>query len=340
MPIRRTSALSPDPGSTFGIVMIKVVSEEVVQGIGYGPLGSPPEVLTRWNPLSRESGDLEPFAEALNAYLVGSVDAGVLPRIWTPYPAVVTLMDLLGHRYRRNARASAALQRMGAQCRVIVDEATFPGQQLLAVATDVLLDHAVTGLSPIEERHLGALLAWANPVDGVDPVSESERRALRPAAAMLYRPADNEVEARRREGKRQTAQGTHARARIHALIREAVMFEWERLGEAREAFLSLGLPQAAELPRLVGESLERVQYALGTYPARPSRPAALSRLLGEQSFAATLTADVMVRSDPAVREQERRAGRLVRGMVSAVDPDDLGLSGTTGRPSYVALRRR
>ncbi len=36
VPVRRTSALSSDPGGAFGIVMIKVVSEEVVQGIGYG----------------------------------------------------------------------------------------------------------------------------------------------------------------------------------------------------------------------------------------------------------------------------------------------------------------
>ncbi len=121
-----------------------------------------------------------------------------------------------------------------------------------------------------------------------------------------------------RASARARAARTRAR-RIYALIREALTFEWERLAEAREAFLNLGLPQAAELPRLVGESLERVRYALGTYPARPSRPAALSRLLEEQSFAATLTADVMVRSDPAVREQERRAGRLIRGTVSAVD---------------------
>ena len=72
--IHETSSLAPDPEFAFGIAPIRIVSEQQLQSVAFGLLGSEPLILTRWNPMSRESGDLEPFAAALDAYLSAALD--------------------------------------------------------------------------------------------------------------------------------------------------------------------------------------------------------------------------------------------------------------------------
>src|SRR5262245_3625651 len=135
-PVRTTSALSRDPTRCFGIAPLKVVSEEHVQAVAFGDMGGQPRVIVRWTPLGRDPGDLEPFADALDTYLGWSRQAGEPPRVWVPYPAALALLELLGHRYRTNSRASVTLRRMGWQCRVLTDEARYAGQQVVVVATD------------------------------------------------------------------------------------------------------------------------------------------------------------------------------------------------------------
>ncbi len=61
--VRATSALTADPPSTFGIALVKIVSEEIIQAIAFGDISGPPRIVVRWNPLSRDSSDLEPFAD-------------------------------------------------------------------------------------------------------------------------------------------------------------------------------------------------------------------------------------------------------------------------------------
>jgi hypothetical protein len=125
---------------------------------------------------------------------------------------------------------------MGAQCRVIADEATYAGQQIVAVASDLLLEHVATGQSVVEDQHLGAQLAWVTPRAGADPVAEAARRALLPAAAMLRRDVDDRVEDLRRLGKGSGVRAAAARAEIEHLLREGAIDEWDLLVEARRAF--------------------------------------------------------------------------------------------------------
>ena len=74
-PIRETVALCPDPDRTFGLVVLKVVSEDQVQALAFGDMTRAPRIITRWNPLGRESADLEPFAQALNDYVITMLNA-------------------------------------------------------------------------------------------------------------------------------------------------------------------------------------------------------------------------------------------------------------------------
>ncbi len=185
VPIRTSSSLAPDPLPVFGIALIQVVAEQRVQALAFGILDRAPEIAVSWNPLGRDAGFLEAFAEALDDYLMTCLSNGRLPRVWLPHRSALEILDLLGHRYRTNKGASPRLRRMGWQCRALAEEAAYNGQQVVAVATDLLVQHVATGQSPVEDRHLGALLAWIDPLAGIDPAAEAGRRALTPAAGML-----------------------------------------------------------------------------------------------------------------------------------------------------------
>jgi len=319
VPIRGARALSPDPRLAFGFAPIKLVSEEIVQSLAFGVLGTEPEVITRWNPLSRDAGDLERFAAVLDGYLETARSEGFLPRIWVPHTGALKLLELLGHRYRTNKEATESLRRMGAQCRVLAEEARVPGQQVVAVGTNVLIEHAVTGQSPVEDHHLGALLAWHEADDTYDPEHEAERQALLPAAAMLPRPDDDRIEMLRPIAKKKGSRADAARREIETILAGGARREWDMLTRARDAFDRLGLPSLPDAGALVDVSLRRMDWALEVLPNPGSRPAALGRLLEDHEYCAGLLQDALVTGDPVVRERERRAGRVVRADVARID---------------------
>src|SRR5215813_1202726 len=132
---KSAALLAADPPAPLGIAFIKIVAEEAVQAIAFGDLTADPQLLPRWNPLSRESGDLAPFAAALHAHLDNAIAAGQCPRVWLPHESALTVADLLGRRYQRNPAASAELQRMGVELRALSEEYPITGQQAVVVAT-------------------------------------------------------------------------------------------------------------------------------------------------------------------------------------------------------------
>ena len=168
MRVRQTTAITGDPRKVLAIAPIKMVSEEIVQAVAFGDPDGEPRIVTRWNPLSRDAGGLEVFAAALDDYVQAAVADGQLPRFWLPHKSALTLLDLLGYRYRTNQSATDTLRRMGWQCRAIAEEATYQGQQAVVVATDLLRAHVVTGQAPVKDGHLGAMLAWVAPDTGRD----------------------------------------------------------------------------------------------------------------------------------------------------------------------------
>ena len=286
---------------------IRVVAEQRVQAIAFGLIGQPPEVVAIWNPLSRDTGRLEPFAQALSSYLSSTGHW----RIWLAHPAALEIVDLLGHRYATNQHASPSLQRMGKQCRVIADEAAYTGQQIVAIASQLLIEHVATGQSPVEDQHLGALLAWITPPAGSDPAREAARRALLPAAAMLHRNADDRVEDLRRIAKGSGSRADGARAEIECLLAAGARTEWDILMEAREAFWGLRLPPMLDVGRLVTASNDRFGYAIHALHSRPVMPHTLAQLLDDQELALDIAEDVGVRSDASMLERFRMKGKAV-----------------------------
>jgi len=269
-PTRATSAISPDPPCVFAVAPIQVVAEQHLQAIAYGDPEGEPRVITLWNPLDCEADALEPFAAALDDYLTSSLAGGQLPRVWVAHASALKLLGLLGEHYRRNAQASGTIRRLGGLCRALAAEQKFAGQQVIAVALDLLRSHVVTGQSPAEEEHLGALLAWVNPEVGEDPASVADWRALRPAAAMLDRESDDRVEELRRTAKAEGPEAAAARAEIEARLLAGALNEWGLLLEARAAFRGLGLPPMPRLDGLKAKSARRIEGAITKVKAWPA----------------------------------------------------------------------
>lgn len=321
MIVRTSSQLSSDPGTTIGIATIKIVTEEQIQALAFGPLDREPQVIARLNPIGRDVNDLVPFANFLNETFVNAMATNTPVRIWVPHSGTLEALDVLGHRYWRNQSAPEEIKRMGENCRIIAHEATIPGQQLVADAAGLLHEHVVTGLNPLEEGHLGAILAWFDPAIA-DPLIEARARIRIPASGVLPntpdRPFDDRVDRLRKEAK--SAAGARLnikQAEITEILRESVLREWQLLVDGRRAFLSLGLP-ATGLEGLVKDSHIRVQDALtnGFFPARA--PHNLARQLGVMEAGQEKQERTALENDALLRDQVARAGGVVRGVVSNV----------------------
>ncbi|MEV6307572.1 hypothetical protein AB0M10_03090 [Streptomyces sp. NPDC051840] len=103
-----------------------------------------------------------------------------------PSRAGVEFVRLLGRsmRFRRTAEddpdtpypAPARVPLLGRWLTHYGERARVPGSSLLLAATDLLNRHWATGQSSLEDQHLGALLAWLDPRDGL-PGAEAALRA-------------------------------------------------------------------------------------------------------------------------------------------------------------------
>jgi len=318
---RTSSGLSPDPAITIGIATIKIVTEEHIQAIAFGSLDRDPQIVARLDPIGRDVSDLLPFADFLNATVDRALATASAMRVWIPHGVTLEALDVLGHRYWRNENAPDQIRRMGETCRIIAREAMIPGQQLVADAATLLQDHCITGMAPIEEGHLDAILAWFDPAV-TDPLTESRERIRLPASGILPNtpdePIDDRIDRLRKEVKNAIgARRQLLQTQIADTLRHWILREWNLLVEGRHAFLDLGLP-AVGLRGLVEDSAKRVEYDLqnGFYPARA--PHRLAAELGTLEAGRDKAEFAALENDPALREQAMRAGGVVLGTVTTV----------------------
>lgn len=321
--IRETSALAPDTEETVGIATIRVVTEDQVQALAYGSLDRRPATIARLHPLGRDTTDLEPFAEWLVDHVQRVIRAGRPLRIWVPHGKTIETLEILGRRYERNRYASPMLQEAGRYCRIIAEETRFAGQQTVAVALDALLLHVVTGQMPIEDLHLGAVLAWICPEAGRDPREIAAERARWPASGILVntpdRRDDDRIELLRKELK---SASRRRRARIEGeilrILREAVVREWQLLRCARRAFRGLGLAQG-DVDDLSRASYDRVSWAVNNHLVTPRRAVPITRKLEEHENALQRAEGAALRSDTILRRRAARLGHVIEGAVEGVD---------------------
>ena len=211
---------------------------------------------------------------------------------------------------------------MGEICRIIAHQQTFPGQQTIADAAALLRAHVITGLTPIEEGHLNAVLAWLDPAVR-QPLEEARERIPVPASGVLPNtpdlPLDDRVDRLRREAKGALGSRRAALQReIPSILSHAVLREWHLMVEARDAFLCLAL-LAPGLGDLVADSAKRIKEGLeyGHFPARS--PERLTIQLGQMEVGQQRADQASVENDPVLRAQSRSAGAVVLGRISDVD---------------------
>ncbi|MFB6844750.1 hypothetical protein ACFCXS_07795 [Streptomyces sp. NPDC056373] len=110
------------------------------------------------------------------------------PQLIVPSRAGIDLVRLLGRstRFRRTAEqdpeapypAPPRVPLLGRWLTHFGERARVPGSSLLLAMTDVLGRHWVTGQSTLEDQHLGALLAWIDPPEGVTGAEAALRAEL------------------------------------------------------------------------------------------------------------------------------------------------------------------
>ncbi|MCX5201015.1 hypothetical protein OG897_06010 [Streptomyces sp. NBC_00237] len=122
------------------------------------------------------------------------------PQIIVPNRAGVAYVRLLGRsmRFRRTVEqdpdtpypAPPHIPLLGRWLTHYGERARVPGASLLLSATDLLGRHWATGQSNLEDQHLGALLAWIDPVEGGGSGAEAALRAEtgRDAQGQLFCP--------------------------------------------------------------------------------------------------------------------------------------------------------
>ncbi|MFJ4814445.1 hypothetical protein [Streptomyces sp. NPDC088801] len=110
------------------------------------------------------------------------------PQLIVPSRAGIDLVRLLGRstRFRRTAEqdpeapypAPPRVPLLGRWLTHFGERARVPGSSLLLAMTDLLGRHWVTGQSTLEDQHLGALLAWIDPPEGVTGAEAALRAEL------------------------------------------------------------------------------------------------------------------------------------------------------------------
>ena len=337
VPIRETSALAPDSEEAIGITTIQVVTEDQVQALAYGSLDRDPTTIVRVHPLGRDTSDLEPFANWLVDYVRRVIGGGRMLRVWVPHGKTIETLEILGRRYEKNEHASPMLQEAARYCRIIAEETRFAGQQTVAIALDQLLLHIATGQMPIEDRHLGAVLAWVHPEAGRNTRDVARERARWPASGILVNTPDRRDDDRIEQLRKKLKDASGCRRsgierQIRRILTDAVNREWKLLVSARQAFWRLGLAPG-DVDGLSHDSCERVSWAVNNYLATPRRAAPLTRKLEEHENALQRTTEAALRSDGILRRRAARYGHVIGGVVERVDQPQ-----TNRHPCHIRLR--
>ncbi|MFR9797464.1 hypothetical protein ACL02U_16380 [Streptomyces sp. MS06] len=281
------------------------------------------------------------------------------PQLIVPSSAGVDLVRLLGRsmRFRRTAEqdpealhpAPPRVPLLGRWLTHFGERARVPGSSLLLPLTEVLARHWATGQSGLEDQHLGALLAWIDPPDGV-PGAQAALRAelarddagqlLCPPAGPATDPAfDNRLLApaverydRARTALAAAEDGPEADARLGALadaeqeIRELVRSRtqptWEKVWQGLD--LLRALPEGGHVAQrwtrdrwsFTGHR-DRVLAGEPPQPRHDDAVTAASKLAAREREQARLEAQEAL-DDPLVMAGRRLAGEAFAGEVTDV----------------------
>jgi hypothetical protein len=279
------------------------------------------------------------------------------PQIVVPNPAALDYVRLLGRstRFRRTAEddpdepypVPARVPLLGRWLTHYGERARTPGAGLLVAITELLTRHWTTGQSNLEDQHLGSLLAWIDPPEGMSgPRAARRAETQRGADGLLLCPPagpatdpvfDNTALApamARYDAARSAAREAEAAAiaslaaeTAEAGIRELVASQlrptWDMVWRGLD--LLRALPEGAH----VAERWKRDRWSytghrdrvLAGEPPQPKRDdaiAAAQKLAGRETAQVRLEAQEAL-DDPLVMAGQRLAGQAFVGEVTDVE---------------------
>ncbi|EYT78168.1 membrane protein, partial [Streptomyces sp. Tu 6176] len=281
------------------------------------------------------------------------------PQLIVPSRAGLDFVRLLGRsmRFRRTAEqdpetpypAPPRVPLLGRWLTHFGERARVPGSSLLLALSDVLARHWTTGQSALEDQHLGALLAWIDPPDGLSGAEAALRAELeRDAAGQLLCPPagpatdpafDNKLLApaierydRARGELAAAADGleaddrlaalTAAERRVHELVLGCALPTWEKVWQGLD--LLRELPQGARVAErwtrdrwsFTGHR-DRVLAGEPPQPRRDDAVTAANKLAAREREQARLDAQEAL-DDPLVMAGRRLSGEAFAGEVTDV----------------------
>ncbi|UQA95269.1 hypothetical protein [Streptomyces halobius] len=266
------------------------------------------------------------------------------PQLIVPSAAGVDFVRLLGRsmRFRRTAEqdpetpypAPPHVPLLGRWFTHFGERARVPGACLLLSMTGLLTRHWATGQSPLEDQHLGALLAWIDPPAGASGLSgreaaeraESARDAdgqlLCPPAGPATDPAfDNRLLAPAMA--RFDAGLPGAEEEVRGLIEGQLRPTWDAVWRGID--LLRALPEGARVADRWKRDRwsytahrDRVRAGEPPQPKRDDAVTAAQKLASRETAQAQLDAQEAL-DDPLVMAGRRLAGEALQGTVTAVE---------------------
>jgi hypothetical protein len=269
------------------------------------------------------------------------------PQLIVPNAAGAEYVRLLGRatRFRRTAEedpaepypAPSRVPLLGRWLTHYGERARTPGSALLVAMTELLTRHWATGQSNLEDQHLGALLAWLDPPDGMTGAAAAMRAQtgrgsdgllLSPPAGPATDPVfDNRAlsPAMTRYDAARTAGADTSRAvrEISGLLESQLRPTWDDVW--RGVDLLRALPPGGHVEdrwrrdrwSYTGHR-DRVRAGEPPQPRRDDAIAAAQKLAGRETAQARLEAGEAL-DDPLVMAGRRLNGEAFAGEVAAVE---------------------
>ncbi|RAJ69767.1 hypothetical protein K378_00922 [Streptomyces sp. Amel2xB2] len=263
------------------------------------------------------------------------------PQLIVPNAPGADFVRLLGRsmRFRRTAEeapeephpAPPRVPLLGRWLTLYGERARVPGSSLLLSMTELLTRHWATGQSALEDQHLGALLAWIDPPEGVrggDAAlrAETERDAdgqlLCPPAGPATDPAfDNKLLAPAID--RFDAGLPGAEDEVRELIASQLRPAWDAVWHGLDLLRSL--PEGARVAERFKRDRwsytahrDRVRSGEPPQPRRDDAVTAAAKLAQREREQSRLEAQEAL-DDPLVMAERRFAGEAFAGEVTAVE---------------------
>lgn len=303
--IRSTTRLARNHPNPIGLAPIRRAGDGRLQAIAYGPIGEPPTLATLPNPLDLSAPGLDQLGQVLDTCLR---DLGGC-QVWIPDEPSFLALAIEGLRSRTNPHCSPLRRQLGVCLHALARIEPLAGQQVVVIATNVLATHLVTGQSPSEDAHLGARLAWDDPMPGLSAAQVAAQCLCHPGPSLLTVAEDERVETLRARLRRDGT--TRDREEIRQILTRAVSDSWDLLVRAWTVFQALPFPALPGLEQLETDSQKELNWLLRGTPVFTQHLGRACAEFSKREFWLARLEDLEARGDPIVREVLRREGRVI-----------------------------